>query len=98
MIVDNLATDIGGGISLDDALDVEIINNTVAKNISTATAEDADISCNPAESNATCPHGAGLVSEPHSLALLNAIGAGPFNCAQVNCMADFFNLMWLFII
>jgi len=72
MIVDNLATDTGGGIALDDALYVEIINNTVARNVSTATAEDADrTSCNPAP-NGTCPHGAGLVSEPHSAALMTA--------------------------
>jgi len=72
MIVDNLATDTGGGISLDDALDVWIINNTVIRNVSTATAEDADrTSCNPPP-NGTCPHGAGLVSERHSQALLRA--------------------------
>ncbi|HWQ14416.1 MAG TPA: IPT/TIG domain-containing protein [Roseiflexaceae bacterium] len=72
MVVNNLATDTGGGIALDDALRVEIINNTVARNISTATAEDADRStCNP-PLNGTCPHGAGLVSERHSNALIAA--------------------------
>lgn len=74
LIVDNLATDAGGGISLDDALRVEIVNNTIARNVSTATAEDADrTSCAPAE-NATCPHGAGLVSEMHSAGLIAARG------------------------
>ncbi|HLE15845.1 MAG TPA: hypothetical protein VI776_13940 [Anaerolineales bacterium] len=72
MVVNNLATDSGGGIALDDALDVRIVNNTVARNISTATAEDADrTTCNPPP-NGTCPHGAGLVSEQHSAALLGA--------------------------
>jgi hypothetical protein len=38
----NVATDFGGGIALDDASAVTIVNNTIADNISTATAEDAD--------------------------------------------------------
>jgi len=72
LIVNNLATDTGGGISLDDALNVQIINNTIARNVSTGTAEDADRStCNP-PLNGTCPHGAGLTSEPHSAALMAA--------------------------
>jgi uncharacterized repeat protein (TIGR01451 family) len=73
MVVNNIATDFGGGISLDDALDVRIINNTIAKNLSTATAEDADrTSCGAIPPLATCPHAAGLASEPHSQALRNA--------------------------
>ncbi|MBW7881053.1 MAG: pectin esterase [Caldilineaceae bacterium] len=77
MVVNNLATDTGGGIALDDALNVQIINNTIAKNISTATAEDADRStCNPPLLG-SCPHGAGLTSEGHSLALRNARGLPP---------------------
>jgi IPT/TIG domain-containing protein len=89
MIVSNIATDVGGGISLDDALHVDIVNNTVAKNVSTATAEDADrSSCSP-PANGTCPHGAGIVSEPHSAALLNAIDDDLFDCDVVNCTSDF---------
>jgi hypothetical protein len=69
MVVNNLATDLGGGISLDDALDVRIVNNTVARNVSTATAEDADRStCSP-PALGSCPHAAGISSEPHSEAL-----------------------------
>lgn len=72
VVVNNLATDVGGGISLDDALDVRIVNNTVARNLSTATAEDADrTSCSPPNAFASCPHGAGLASEPHSQALID---------------------------
>lgn len=74
IVVNNLATDLGGGISLDDALDVRIVNNTIAKNISTATAEDADRStCSP-PALGSCPHAAGVSSEPHSMALRSARG------------------------
>ncbi|MDI6893745.1 MAG: IPT/TIG domain-containing protein [Bacillota bacterium] len=55
-IVNNVSTDLGGGIALDDASMVVICNNTIAKNITTATAEDSD----------GRPHAAGLVSETHS--------------------------------
>ncbi|MCB0162622.1 MAG: pectin esterase, partial [Anaerolineae bacterium] len=71
MIVNNLATDVGGGMALDDALNVEIVNNTVARNVSTATAEDADrLTCGP-PALGSCPHVAGIASQPHSAALLD---------------------------
>jgi IPT/TIG domain-containing protein len=67
MIVNNVATDTGGGIAMEDGFEVAIVNNTIAKNISTATAEDADRStCSPSFPLGTCPHGAGLFSEPNS--------------------------------
>ena len=94
MVVNNLATDTGGGMALDDAMRVEIVNNTVAKNISTATAEDADRStCNP-PANGTCAHAAGLVSEPHSAALVAAKG---LNCGADACFSNpvlFNNIFW----
>lgn len=91
MVVNNLATDTGGGLALDDALDVRIVNNTIARNISTATAEDADRStCDPSL-NGTCPHGAGLVSESHSQALLDAIEDDEFDCGVVDCESGFSN-------
>lgn len=55
-IVNNVSTDLGGGIALDDASNVVICNNTIAKNITTATAEDSDGQA----------HAAGLASETHS--------------------------------
>ncbi len=66
MIVNNVSTDIGGGIALDDASNVVIINNTIVKNITTATAEDSD----------GLPHGAGLVSEKHSYAFQSILPPG----------------------
>ncbi|WP_157557678.1 IPT/TIG domain-containing protein [Intrasporangium oryzae] len=41
-IADNVSAHEGGGIALDDAAFVEIVNNTVAKNLTTATAITSD--------------------------------------------------------
>ncbi|MCB8944474.1 MAG: pectin esterase [Ardenticatenaceae bacterium] len=57
MIVNNVSTDLGGGISLDDASAVTVVNNTVANNATTATAEDSD----------KLAHAAGIVAEPYSI-------------------------------
>ena len=94
MVVNNLATDAGGGISLDDALGVEIVNNTVARNVSTSTAEDAPVGPpdpNPPIGRTTLPQGAGIVSELHSQALLDARGlpAGSFSDPVM-----FNNIIW----
>jgi large repetitive protein len=66
MVVNNVATDIGGGIALDDAPKVSIVNNTVARNMTTSTAEDSDGN----------PHAAGLASENHSAPLMAQLPAG----------------------
>ena len=94
MVVNNLAADAGGGIALDDALRVEIVNNTVARNVSTSTAEDAPVGppdLNPPIGRTTLPQGAGIVSELHSQALLDARGlpAGSFSDPVL-----FNNIIW----
>ncbi|WP_456826536.1 hypothetical protein [Cellulomonas sp. P5_E12] len=53
LVVDNGAADIAGGIMLDDASNVRIINTTVAGNVSTASSENSDGTA----------HSAGLASE-----------------------------------
>jgi hypothetical protein len=58
MIVNNVSTDMGAGVALDDASNVNMVNNTIARNANTSTAEDSD----------GLAHGAGLVSEGYSTA------------------------------
>jgi parallel beta-helix repeat protein len=48
MITNNVSSHEGGGISLDDAPQVTIINNTIAKNLTTATAVTSNGSAAPA--------------------------------------------------
>jgi len=66
IIVNNLAGLAGGGISLADATRVRIINNTIAHNDSSATAQAAFAS------DVSSPQGAGLVSYSYSAALVGA--------------------------
>ncbi|RME72743.1 MAG: pectin esterase [Chloroflexi bacterium] len=61
VVVNNVSTDLGGGIALDDASNVTLVNNTIARNTNTSTAEDSD----------GLPHAAGLVSEGYSLPFTN---------------------------
>ena len=55
-IVANGAADLAGGVMLDDSANVAIVNDTIADNVSTASAEDSD-------GNA---HSAGIASEANS--------------------------------
>jgi hypothetical protein len=70
----------GGGISLQDAARVNIVNNTIAHNDSTATTGEAfcsatePVSCNP---NQSFPRTAGIVSFGHSATLLDHINGLP---------------------
>ncbi len=47
-IVNNVSAHEGGGIALDDAVFVDVVNNTIAKNLTTATAVTSDGSAAPA--------------------------------------------------
>jgi hypothetical protein len=73
IIVDNISTHEGGGVALDDAPDVRFYNNTVMKNVTTATAITSDGSPAPAGFStgqnsaalqATLPGSAPLFSDP----------------------------------
>jgi hypothetical protein len=65
IIADNLSTHEGGGVALDDATNVQFLNNTVARNITTATAVTSDGS----------PAPAGLSTGLNSVQLQNVIGS-----------------------
>lgn len=73
MIVNNVSTHEGGGISLNDAPDVRFYNNTIAKNITTATAVTSNgqpapaglsTSANSTLLQATLPAGSPTFSSP----------------------------------
>lgn len=69
IIVNNVAAVNGGGISLQDVLRATIVNNTIANNDSTAT---GSLAFAAGAANST-PQPAGVVSAPHSAALLALI-------------------------
>ncbi|MEZ5093754.1 choice-of-anchor Q domain-containing protein [Nocardioides sp.] len=73
VIADNVSTHEGGGISLNDASNVRIVNNTIMKNLTTATAVTSNGSPAPAglstslnsdQLQATLPSGSPLFSNP----------------------------------
>ncbi len=66
MIVDNVSAHEGGGISLNDAPNVRIFNNTVAENVTTATASTSNGSA----------AAAGLSTSRNSTALQNTLPGG----------------------
>jgi hypothetical protein len=79
-IVDNLAADLGGGILLDDSSNVAVINNTVANNVTTASAEGTDDQ----------PHGAGLASHANSAVFQATVPGKRFS----DPVALFNNIFW----
>jgi len=85
MIVDNVAANAAGGIYLQDAAKVNIINNTVANNDSTGTAADAFTAGNLLTAN---PQPAGIVAIAHSQNLSGTTSQGYSNPV----LAD--NIVW----
>jgi len=81
MIVNNVAGFAGGGISMQDAARVDIVNNTITSNDSTATAGDAfcDSVAGVCDANTSSPRIAGVVSYSHTVGLSNIIAAGPLS-------------------
>ena len=77
MIVNNVAALAGGGISMQDAVDVRLLQNTIANNDSLATAGEA-FPANSANRSEPQP-GAGIVSRTHSTGLAAAGNVGTFS-------------------
>jgi hypothetical protein len=73
MIVNNVAGLAGGGVSLQDAVKVRILHNTIANNDSLGTAGLA-FTAGPNQSEPL--PGAGIVARAHSAGLAGIIGAG----------------------
>jgi hypothetical protein len=71
MIVDNVAALAGGGISMQDSALVNIINNTIANNDSTATAGEA---FSPGSPNTSTAQPAGIIARAHSPELAASFG------------------------
>jgi parallel beta-helix repeat protein len=70
MIVNNVAGWSGAGISLQDTVRSQVVNNTIAGNDSTATVGGLV----DAATNISTPQPAGISAERHSLALAGALG------------------------
>lgn len=85
MIVNNVSSDGGGGIFLQDAVRTTIINNTIANNDSTSTSELAF----PAGQANSTPYPGGIAASVNSPALQAVLGADTFsNPTLVN------NILW----
>jgi hypothetical protein len=88
IIVDNVAAHSGGGISIQDALGVNILHNTIANNDITSTTAEAFTPGTPDLSVAQ--PGAGIIARTHSASLAQFVPAGN-TIANAN-MVD--NIIW----
>jgi hypothetical protein len=76
MVVNNVAADVGGGVSLDDTARIAMVNNTISYNASSGTGVDSfgvpgggPIFDPPGPPNTTTPLPAGLTARVHSMGL-----------------------------
>ena len=74
IIANNLSTHEGGGVALDDAPNVTLVNNTIVKNITTATA-----ATNSASGNIRLANPAGLSTGGNSVQLQGCVNAATCN-------------------
>ncbi|HEY2684752.1 MAG TPA: choice-of-anchor D domain-containing protein [Steroidobacteraceae bacterium] len=96
IIVNNVAGWDGGGVSLQDALRVSMVNNTIASNDTTASAGPlfntigAPLASAPGATNQTtsktssAPQPAGLVAMQNSVQLMASLPAGGISCPANN--------------
>jgi large repetitive protein len=82
MINNNGAADLGGAATLDDSSNVRLVNNTVANNVSTGSAEDSDGN----------PHSAGLASEANDPLFQAMLPAGAPDFSRPAAL--FNNVFW----
>jgi len=101
IIADNIAGWDGAGISLVDSLNVNIVNNTIVSNTSTATsgmlfttigapvASQAGTNCTNASATSSCPQVAGVVAIPNGAVLKANLAALTVTCppGHLNCTA-----------
>ena len=89
IIVNNVAALSGGGISLQDALDVRIIHNTIANNDITSTVAEAFAG---GVTNASVPQpGAGIISRAHSVELRQFLPEDALGISNANMTG---NIIW----
>ncbi len=80
-VTNNVSAHEGGGVALDDAPFVKFVNNTVAGNLTTATAVTSDGQ----------PAAAGLSTGPNSDQLMARLGSTSFSNPRTNGQATFSN-------
>lgn len=89
IIVDNVAALSGGGISIQDALSVNILHNTIANNDNTSTSGEAFTTGVPDSTNPQ--PGAGIVSRGHSAELSQFLPGSEADFSDANLVN---NIVW----
>jgi hypothetical protein len=99
IIVNNMAGWDGAGISLQDALNVNIVSNTIAHNDTLASSGVLTFSigtplssapageCHNTAGTASCPQSAGVTSTPNSSILTTTFAGVPGGAAGIHCPA-----------